>query len=100
LHLNTLFTSLSYLVSYENQQVACFAGRDSSRPSILHEKLDGARDREEWVLATWKWRGTFRETNETPEIVRQLFARPKARRICARGDGKHGPSSWEFDAVP
>lgn len=29
---------------------------------------------------------TFRETDETPEIVRQLFARPKARRICARGD--------------
>jgi len=43
---------------------------------------------------------TFREMNETLEIVRQLFARPKARRICARGDGKHGPSSWEFDAVP
>lgn len=32
---------------------------------------------------------TFRETDETPKIVRQLFARPKARRICARGDGKH-----------
>jgi len=42
---------------------------------------------------------TFRETDETPEIVGQLFARPKARRICALGGGKHGPSPREFDAL-
>jgi len=42
---------------------------------------------------------TFRETDETPEIVGQLFARPKARRICALGGEKHGPSPREFDAL-
>lgn len=44
---------------------------------------------------------TFRETRETPEIVEQLFARPKARRICAPGDGevpdRHCENLMQFD---
>lgn len=73
---------------YENQQVACFVDcgsfatfdalreiRRCTRPRGM-----GARN----VEVT-----TFRETDETPEIVGQLFARPKARRICALNEGKH-----------